>query len=400
MKRYRTRLTAGDARFIMIRGLSVTLALGFALLYSKQLGVERRGLLTLVMTTNLVFSIILISGISLHLRNLTSLIVNKIFVGNYLATIFLFSLFTPLLNMGVLSIYQNIFDINLSENLIYATIIYCFFSTFNFGMHDALLLVKQVKLVAFMDISVIVLQILAYWMLVSVGETSYFVSVLISTSLSYLVMVFASLMLIVYIYNPRIKISFSALIKLFSDSSTPLLTTVTTQLLDRIDKLFIGFLLTSGDLGRFSTSQSILGLSRFVPDSLAKLSMVRDKNVVFSKKALKLLLLFSIPGSIILAWIVTMLLRAILGKEWVLPLSILTGLAFIEIVRGVHTLIAMNAVRSFDYKTLRSISIFQLTLGLLIQPMAIYLTGLWGALLSAFIVFIFGVISMRRYAYV
>ena len=400
MKRYRTRLTAGDARFIMIRGLSVTLALGFALLYSKQLGVELRGLLTLVMTTNLVFSIILISGISLHLRNLTSLIVNKIFVGNYLATIFLFSLFTPLLNMGVLSIYQNIFDINLSENLIYATIIYCFFSTFNFGMHDALLLVKQVKLVAFMDISVIVLQILAYWMLVSVGETSYFVSVLISTSLSYLVMVFASLMLIVYIYNPRIKISFSALIKLFSDSSTPLLTTVTTQLLDRIDKLFIGFLLTSGDLGRFSTSQSILGLSRFVPDSLAKLSMVRDKNVVFSKKALKLLLLFSIPGSIILAWIVTMLLRAILGKEWVLPLSILTGLAFIEIVRGVHTLIAMNAVRSFDYKTLRSISIFQLTLGLLIQPMAIYLTGLWGALLSAFIVFIFGVISMRRYAYV
>ncbi len=178
---------SGDRSLIPVRGLSLILALGFALLYSKQLGVERRGLLTLVMTTNLVFSILLISGISLHLRNLTKMGGADKYVGNYLLVVAGFSLLTPILNFGTLKLYEILFETNIPNNLIYVSLIYCFFSTLSYGFHDLLLLIKSLKLFAFMDISVILIQIAAYFTLLFSGETSYFVSVLVAITTSYLV---------------------------------------------------------------------------------------------------------------------------------------------------------------------------------------------------------------------
>ena len=282
--RFKSFLFSGDRQFVTLRGVSVFAALTFALIYSKQLGVERRGLLTFVMMTNLVFSILLISGISLHLRNITRVEVDREALGTYISVVFLFSFTTPFIDLIVLEIYQAIFKISISSNLVYVCILYCFFSTLSYGMHDALLLIKSIKIASVMDIGVILLQIASYLTLIYSGETSYFVSVLISISISYLVMVSATLLLLIYIYNPPISLSLNTLKGLLRDSSTPTLVNVTTQLLERVDKVFIGLQVSSPELGRFSTSQSILGLSRFIPDAFAKLTIARDRNfLVWSK---------------------------------------------------------------------------------------------------------------------
>ena len=164
--RFKSFLFSGDRQFVTLRGVSVFAALTFALIYSKQLGVERRGLLTFVMMTNLVFSILLISGISLHLRNITRVEVDREALGTYISVVFLFSVTTPIINLIVLEIYQAIFDISIPSNLVYVCILYCFFSTLSYGMYDALLLIKSIKIASVMDIGVVLLQIASYLTLV------------------------------------------------------------------------------------------------------------------------------------------------------------------------------------------------------------------------------------------
>jgi len=370
-------------------------AMAFALIYSKQLGVERRGLLTFVMVTNLVFSILLISGISLHLRNIARKEEGREVLGTYISIVLLFSFLTPILNLVVLDIYQEITDNNIPNNLVYVCVLYCFFSTMSYGMHDALLLIKSIKIASVMDLGVVVLQIIGYLTLVYSGETSYFVSVLISISISYLVMISSTLLLIMYIYNPKIGISWGSLRKLFVDSSTPTLVNMSSQLLERIDKVFIGLQTTTSELGRFSTSQSLLGLSRFVFDALTKLAIARDRNFLVWKKSYFSLLLATIFFGLFFTVIVNRFITRFLGAEWSLPIVMLLVLGYLELIRGVHSLVVVNSLRRNKYSRLRHITFVQLIIGLGVQPMAIYFIGLWGSIICSSIILISGILYLR-----
>ena len=370
-------------------------AMAFALIYSKQLGVERRGLLTFVMVTNLVFSILLISGISLHLRNIARKEEGREVLGTYISIVLLFSFLTPILNLVVLDIYQEITDNNIPNNLVYVCVLYCFFSTMSYGMHDALLLIKSIKIASVMDLGVVVLQIIGYLTLVYSGETSYFVSVLISISISYLVMISSTLLLIMYIYNPKIGISWGSLRKLFVDSSTPTLVNMSSQLLERIDKVFIGLQTTTSELGRFSTSQSLLGLSRFVFDALTKLAIARDRNFLVWKKSYFSLLLATIFFGLFFTVIVNRFITRFLGAEWSLPIVMLLVLGYLELIRAVHSLVVVNSLRRNKYSRLRHITFVQLIIGLGVQPMAIYFIGLWGSIICSSIILISGILYLR-----
>ena len=371
-------------------------ALTFALIYSKQLGVERRGLLTFVMMTNLVFSILLISGISLHLRNITRKEESREALGTYVSVVLVFSFMTPLLNLAVLNIYQEITGTNIPNNILYVCVLYCFFSTLSYGMHDALLLIKSIKIASVMDIGVVLLQIAGYLTLVYSGETSYFVSVLISISISYLVMVSSTLLLIIYIYNPKISLSWTSLKRLLIDSSTPTLVNMTNQLLERLDKVFIGLQTSAADLGRFSTSQSLLGISRFIFDALAKLTIARDRNFLAWKKSK--LFMSTVVGllTFFVSVIASQFINVFLGPEWNLPFLMILSLGFIEILRGIYSLVIMNSLRSDNYLKLKKVTLVQLLVGLVVQPLAIHFYSLWGSIVCSSVILFIGIYFLRN----
>lgn len=371
-------------------------ALTFALIYSKQLGVERRGLLTFVMMTNLVFSILLISGISLHLRNITRKEESREALGTYVSVVLVFSFITPLLNLAVLNIYQEITGTNIPNNLLYVCVLYCFFSTLSYGMHDALLLIKSIKIASVMDIGVVLLQIAGYLTLVYSGETSYFVSVLISISISYLVMVSSTLLLIIYIYNPKISLSWTSLRRLLIDSSTPTLVNMTNQLLERLDKVFIGLQTSAADLGRFSTSQSLLGISRFIFDALAKLTIARDRNFLAWKKSK--LFMSTVVGllTFFVSVIASQFINVFLGPEWKLPFLMILSLGFIEILRGIYSLVIMNSLRSDNYLKLKKVTLVQLLIGLVVQPLAVHFYSLWGSIVCSSVILFIGIYFLRN----
>jgi len=389
-------LFAGDRQFVTLRGFSMLAALTFALIYSKQLGVERRGLLTFVMMTNLVFSILLISGISLHLRNITRKEESREALGTYVSVVLVFSFMTPLLNLAVLNIYQEITGTNIPNNLLYVCVLYCFFSTLSYGMHDALLLIKSIKIASVMDIGVVLLQIAGYLTLVYSGETSYFVSVLISISISYLVMVSSTLLLIIYIYNPKISLSWTSLKRLLIDSSTPTLVNMTNQLLERLDKVFIGLQTSAADLGRFSTSQSLLGISRFIFDALAKLTIARDRNFLAWKKSK--LFMSTVVGllTFFVSAIASQFINVFLGPEWKLPFLMILSLGFIEILRGIYSLVIMNSLRSDNYLKLKKVTLVQLLVGLVVQPLAVHFYSLWGSIVCSSVILFIGIYFLRN----
>jgi O-antigen/teichoic acid export membrane protein len=371
-------------------------ALAFALIYSKQLGVERRGLLTFVMMTNLVFSILLISGISLHLRNITRKEESREALGTYVSVVLVFSLLTPLLNLVVLNLYQEITRTNIPNNLIYVCVLYCFFSTLGYGMHDALLLIKSIKIASVTDIGVVLIQIAAYLTLVYSGETSYFVSVLISISISYLVMVTSILMLIIYIYNPKISLSWTSLRKLLIDSSTLTLVNMTNQLLERLDKVLIGVQTSPAELGRFSTSQSLLGLSRFVFDSLTKLAIARDRNFFVWNKSKLFMLTVLVLLILSAAAIASQFVTVFLGPEWKIPFLMILTLSFIEILRGIYSLVIMNSIRFNNLLKLKRLTLAQLLIGLVVQPLAIHLYNLWGSIICSLVILFIGIYFLRN----
>ena len=392
-------LISGDRYFIVARALSLLLALGFALIYSIQLGVERRGLLTFIMSTNLVFSILLISGLSLHIRNISRIEFEIEKLGNYLSLLFVFSLITPFLNLISLRAWESIYQTVIPNNLVLVSVIYCLFSTLSFGLHDALLLVKSIKIAAFLDISTVVLQILVYAALVFTGETSYFVAVLISIIVSYLVMSFSIFTLLIYTFRPPIRFSPRVVFVLLKGSASTYIISITAGIVERVDKLFLGLQTTPGELGRYSTNQSILASFKFLPDATSKLSLARNRNYLNLQRYPRRLIFLLVLGGIVTVLITQQLVKNILGAEWSFPIQIFSVLALIEVLRGFHTMTLTNAIGHNCTRSLTKLSLLQLIIVLLAQPIIVWHFGVIGALTCSFLALATGLLMLRKHTY-
>jgi hypothetical protein len=391
------RFLRGDRSYVLSRGVSLFLALSFALIYSKQLGVERRGLLTFVMTTNLVFSILLVSGISLHLRNQSRVTLVNSVLGGYVFLVVLFSLFTPILNYTTLLVYQDIFGVSIPSNLVITSMLYCFFSTFNFGIYDALILAKLIKVVSMLDISTILIQIVVYFLLLFIGETSFFVSVLIAIITSYLVTGIASLTLLLSQHKQDMGVPWKKIGGLFRGSLSSYIVNITGSLLERLDKVYLGLLTTPTDLGRYSTNQSFFSLSRFIPDSLSKLTIARDRGYLAFRRSTSRLLLIAASMMLVVTWLIHKLVDSQLGQDWMIPFWLLFSLGAVEFLRGVFLITSMNAVRLNANIYLSRVLKLQLLLALSLQPLLIGYFEITGAIIGSALILMIGLVSMRKY---
>ena len=390
-------LLSGDRYFLVTRALSLLLALSFALIYSIQLGVERRGLLTFIMSTNLVFSILLISGLSLHIRNISRVDFDIEKLGNYLSLLFVFSLITPFLNLITLRAWESIYQTNIPNNLALVSMIYCFFSTLSFGFHDALLLIKSIKIAAFLDISTVALQIFGYAILVYTGETSYFVAVLIALSVSYLVMNFSIFILLVYAFNPPLKFPLSTSLGIIKDGRATYIIGITSGIIERIDKVLLGLQSSAGELGRYSTNQSVLALSKFLPDTISKLSLARNRNYLKIKSYSTRLIALLLFGGVLALWLSYQTVGIVLGTDWTLPILVFLSLALIELLRGFYNVITTNALGCNQEQKLKRVSYYQLFIAIIVQPIFILFFGVAGALICNLILLSLGILLLRKY---
>ena len=172
--------------YLVARTFTTASSLIFAFIYSKELGLNNRSLVTFVMASNLLIWVLITSGTTLTLRKilLVNLDPQKRKSFNSLITIEItLALFLFVSTIGLYSFFKNY----LPANYILGSVIYCLLSGFHLIIVEVLLASSKFRFLGFSDMSTIFLQIFFFFTLKAFSLLSISVRLLISFSLSYLI---------------------------------------------------------------------------------------------------------------------------------------------------------------------------------------------------------------------
>jgi O-antigen/teichoic acid export membrane protein len=346
--------------FTSARGVSTTATLLFAFWYSALLGVERRGLLTFILTTVILTTVVVMSGFGLSYRNRPSVEGRSNLIPEFLLGSVGLSICSAALSTIATLIYSQQ-KTNIPNTLLILTFCYAIVGGLDFALHQCLLGNRLFKHAAFIDIFTVAIQIIVFVLLYFSNQVSIAVSVISSLIISYMASVasmFSTLLLFGenrFMPNPRLSF------ELIRDSRSFQLFALSTNIADRLDRFLIGWLLPISELGRYAVSTSLLTYARFIPDSFSKL-IIGGQDILSRffgrKRALPIALMFFISVAFISAYISQIGIKKILGEIWVLPFEILLCFIVQEILRGCYQITTSKIMISGDLKFLNRLALF------------------------------------------
>ena len=380
--------------YLVARTLATASSLIFAFIYSKELGLNNRSLITFVMASNLLIWVLVTSGTTLTLRKI--LLVNldpqerKSF--NSLITIEVtLALFLFISTIGLYSFFKNY----LPTNYILGSAIYCLLSGFHLIIVEVLLASNEFRFSGFSDISTILLQVFFFFTLKASAGLSISVRLLISFSLSYLIVALAGLFFIQK--NEGLTIGFASPRIFFN--KTPGNHTIGTVLgiVDRLDRIIITWFFPTVFLGQYAVMSGLISFFRFIPDSLSKI-IVSSKSAIWGAYFKKRLVIMISLGCLVVSMIYSsqILIFRILGPEWLLPWGVSLVFALQELARGAFQVKGNHNVSiGSSHKTHRASKVLLLTAG----PLAILfsqLLGIFGVPLGFLVSYIYLLLFMRK----
>ena len=380
--------------YLVARTLTTASSLIFAFIYSKELGLNNRSLVTFVMASNLLIWVLITSGTTLTLRKI--LLENldpqarKSF--NSLITIEItLALFLFVSTIGLYSFFKNY----LTANYILGSAIYFLLSGFHLIIVELLIASNKFRFLGFLDTSTIFLQIFFFFALKAFSGLSISVRLLISFSLSYLIVAVIGLFFIQK--NGGLTIGFASPRIFFNE--TPGNHTIGTVLgiVDRLDRIIITWFFPTVLLGQYAVMSGLISFFRFIPDSLSKI-IVASKSAVWRAYFKKPMFLMISLACLVVPMIYSsqILIFHILGPEWLLPWGVSLIFALQELARGAFQVKGNHNVSiGSSHKTHRASKILLLTAG----PLAILfsqLLGIFGVPLGFFVSYIYLFLFMRR----
>jgi O-antigen/teichoic acid export membrane protein len=210
-------------------------------------------------------------------------------------------------------------------------------------------------------------------------------------------MTFSIFILLVYTFNPPLKFSLATSFGLIKEGRATYIISITSGIIERIDKVFLGLQTSAGELGRYSTNQSVLALSKFLPDTISKLSLARNRNYLKIKSYSTRLIALLLFGVVTALWLTYQIVERVLGAEWTLPILVFLSLALIELLRGLYAVITTNALGHNQERKLNRVSYYQLFIAIIVQPIFISFFGVVGALICNLMLLSLGILLLRKY---
>jgi len=383
-------LSGGASRwFISTRGFSSILALLLALSYTKILGIDKRSILAFIMVSALILTVILTSGLSLALRNRPKTeIKNEEFVG-YLVLLSILSLIAGGLNCVLLLIYSNIKS-DIPAPIFVVCFVYTVLACANLGIQDALLAAGSVKTAVIFDLLTILIQIVCLLFFVNIAQTSLMVSVFISFIFSYSLISFAAATILITAFPIQSSLLNSGARSMLMQSKKQILFGIASGLVDRVDRFLIGLILPITFLAKYALLSSIISFARFLPDSAAKISLLkhhRGETIRGDSYSTRQLMFIILTGILFVAAAQGFIYFAF-GKEWVLPIYVGAMLVCQEILRGNYQLKATKLVALGSAREMSRISALLIFSSILLITAFVFLWGVWGAPLAMLIVYL------------
>lgn len=344
--------------YLGARGFSAGLAMVFALLYSNSLGVERRSVVALIMTSAVVIGVIFTSGVSLTFRKSMQAPDNKITVNSYIYLSTMLSLVAAAVTF--LSVYIfSITKIEIPRTLLLITVVYTFFATMDYCLHQALIAFSLFKLASILEVLTICMQFSVYLMLFSVNQVSIAVSLFSAFILSYITSTITTVLLLIGILDPSIKFKWKELRTLLSASKNLHLLGIATGFADRIDRIVIAWFLPLGILGKYAVGTSFISFLRFFPEVMSRWIVSGQVVPVLGKLGKSLanrivaILILVIGGSLL----TQVFVKIFFGDKWSLPLLVFIFFASQEIARGYFQVRLSRIVSAGLEKTVRNTSL-------------------------------------------
>jgi len=369
------------------RLLSSGLALSLALIYSGLLGVEKRSVLSFVLVTSLLITLIVVSSFSTRYKKIAlgSPITDSIH-GAYLIWCSILSLLVGVIVLLVSLLYSSVIA-NLAPNLLLVIFIYSIVSTFSFSLQDFLPALGRFKTAILSDLSLVIFQLVSFVFIFSIDQLSIIVTVLLSLIFSYVIHIFSIASIILFHRKPLNILSdlrrLTRVKRLFFVSST-------IHIVDRIDKVFIAFLLPLATLAQFTTMAAFFAPVKIITESATRQLYFSKTTSETEQKvrthsafnSLLLLVAFTLITPYILAKLVNFFIASLLGNEWLLP-TYLVALYFInEVIRGLYLYLTNYRITENKYQYSRKAPISLLILSIVLVPISVLHFGLIGALIA------------------
>lgn len=344
--------------YLGARGFSAGLAMIFALFYSNSLGVERRSLVAFIMTSALVVGVIFTSGVSLTFRKSTQSPGNKITLNSYIYLTTMLAILTSAVTFLSVYIFSKT-KIEIPRTLLLITVIYAFFATMDYCFHQALIAFNLFKLASILDVLTICMQVSIYLMLFFANRISIAVSLFSALILSYITSTITTVLLLIGILDPSIKLKWGEIRVLLSESKNLHLLGIASGFADRIDRIVIAWFLPLGILGKYAVGTSFISFLRFLPEAMSR--WIVGGQIIptfgkFGKTRLSrsvLILTLILSGS----FLTQIFVRLFFGEKWSLPLIVFILFASQEIARGYYQVRLSKIVTVGLDRTVRNTSI-------------------------------------------
>ena len=318
--------------YFLTRALTTFLAMLFALGYSRSLGLTNRSLIAFIMISNSMIWILATSGTTLTLRKLNPMLLNSRISKSFISllsveivTAFIFFLATNL-------IYSRLKN-ELPRNLLIGVIVYFFFSGLHLLSIEILIAFERFRIAGTLELVTIIIQILAFYALMSLDALSLANSLLLAFSISYLTVFLFTLF--------TIRKSFSLSIGFSSPKEFYILTKgnhtlgFTLAVMDRLDRLLVGILLPTEMLGRFAVTSGMFTVFRFIPNATSKLLTSKSNSALPNWIASKrIVVTLTLVLTLVTLFGSRLVVEFWLGTSWLLPLSVTFLILVQEIIRG------------------------------------------------------------------
>jgi O-antigen/teichoic acid export membrane protein len=201
---------------------------------------------------------------------------------------------------------------------------------------DAILAIGKFNVAAILEIITILIQISIYSGMVYFNVSSIAVAVFVALIISYLVCQTSCWMILISENTGPLKIPFRAHREFLKSTKHNHAFAISNGIVDRIDRIIIGWFLPLSFLGKFAITTSLISYVRFVPDAISKLIISRShskrRSVSLRTTAVASLLVISLVGVTVI--FSQLFIKMYFGLEWVLPALIPLLFSLQEISRG------------------------------------------------------------------
>ena len=391
-----SKLKSVNNGYVMARGFSTITSLAFALIYSRNLGLERRSVLAFIMAAALISSLALNAGLSITFRkdypdNRDSLSLTSFFpIGIFVSL--LVSIFTIAASLVYGSIHGSI-----PINLLIMTGLYSFSASFNFFNVDIITATKNFKTLNWLEVQTTTLQIFIYLVLRLLNKNSVIVSVLMAFTLSYTFYFLAALKILRPFFTSLLTLDRHHFIKLIGDSRDNYLYGLGTAFVDRIDRLLIGLILPIEALGRYSVMASLLTISRFVPDAIGRLSLTRKIN--YFERYSRFSKVIFVPFYLFFVYVIAIssqeFIKLFFGSRWLLSTWVPFLFGTQELLRGTYQIYSIGLMNKGESKTVAKSATFLIVTSVVSLGMMLKLFGIEGAPIALFFSYLAAIIFLR-----